>query len=239
MKNSRARNRRSLALVALVAFTTINVNAQPASADWLTVPSTFTHSPATGMRVAQYQDVEAPPIVDQSRRISSGYTHFRSTIQFGQSADNYHRVEEWGPPVRPYGEWRFPFRPFSAPYPAWGAPFAGLGINNVGPNVFPGGGFPGGGFPGGGGPGWGNGNPGGNWGGGNQGGGNQGNWNPGGGFPGNGFPGNGNFGVQPNPYPPVPGGGSQQPPYYDGSYPEYAPMPQFNDRDFFFTPPQN
>lgn len=126
----------------------------PASAvDWLTLPSTFTHNPATGARVNQYAQVDAPPINDQSQLITGGLTHYRSTIQVGQSADNYHRTNQWGAPVRPYGEWRFPYRPYSAPYEAWVAPFAGLNLgfgNNNGINVFPGqGGFPGQvGFPG-------------------------------------------------------------------------------------------
>ncbi len=47
-------------------------------------------------------------------------------MQVGQSADHMHVVEEWGRPVRPYGEWRFPYRPYSVPYQLWGAPFAGL-----------------------------------------------------------------------------------------------------------------
>ena len=61
----------------------------------------------------------------------SGYRHYRSTIQAGGSADNLHIVEEWGRPVRPYGEWRFPYRPYSVPYSQWGQPFGGLGPGGV------------------------------------------------------------------------------------------------------------
>jgi len=136
-------------IVAIASLGAVSATAT----DWLTLPSTFTHSPATGARVRQYAPVDAPPINDQSQLVTGGFTHFRSTIQVGQSADNYHRTNQWGTPVRPYGEWRFPYRPYSAPYEAWGAPFAGLnlgfgGFNGV--NVFPGqGGLPGqGGFPG-------------------------------------------------------------------------------------------
>ncbi len=112
------------------------------AADWLTLPSHYTHDLATGLRVTQFAPVASPtaPMARDFR--SSGYVSTRSSLNYGQSADNYHRVEQWGPPVLPYGEWRFPNRPYSAPYSQWGAPFAGLG------SVFPGVGFPGYGFPG-------------------------------------------------------------------------------------------
>lgn len=93
-------------------------------ADWLTLPSTYSHDPASGERVSQYARVEAPPAPSAPNFRTSGYTHTRSNLQYGQSADNYHRVEKWGDPVRPYGEWQFPYRPYSSPYPNWGAPFA-------------------------------------------------------------------------------------------------------------------
>jgi len=88
--------------------------------------------------VNQFAQVDAPPLNDQSQLITGGFTHYRSTIQVGQSADNYYRTNQWGAPVRPYGEWLFPYRPFSAPYEAWGAPFAGLNLGFGGVNVFPG-----------------------------------------------------------------------------------------------------
>jgi len=206
------------------------------AADWLAIPSTFSHSPATGERIRQYSQVEAPPIVDQSRRVSSGYTHLRSTIQFGQSADNYHRVDEWGPPVRPYGEWRFPYRPYSAPYSEWGAPFAGLNLGF---------GFPGVGFPGGN-------QHGGNQHGGNQHGGNQhGGGHSGGGYPGTGFPGGGSQqggypgtgypdggipGQPQEPYPANPNSPYPVPPWFDGFYPDYPVQQPLNDREFFRSP---
>lgn len=113
--------------------------------DWLTMPSTYTHD-ATGQRVSQYQELPAPAAPGVSNFRTSGYTHTRSSLNYGQSADNYHRVEEWGDPVRPYGEWRFPYRPFSTPYPNWGAPYAGF---NLGLGGFGGGfGYGGSGRPG-------------------------------------------------------------------------------------------
>lgn len=97
-----------------------------ARADWLTLPGPYSHDPVSGHRVSQYAPEKTPtaPIAADFR--TSGYTHTRSTLAYGQSADNYHRVEEWGDPVRPYGEWRFPYRPYSTPYPNWGPPFGGL-----------------------------------------------------------------------------------------------------------------
>jgi hypothetical protein len=224
------------ALASLCLWTIGFLCAQAASGsradavDWLTLPGRYTHTPTTGQRINQYAQVEAPPLVDQTARVSSGYTHYRSTIQVGQSADNYHRVDQWGPPVRPYGEWQFPFRPYSAPYQDWGAPFAGLNLGF---------GFPGVGFPPHGGGNWGGGGGGGNWGGGNGGGGNWGNGNNGnwgGGFPGSGFPGGGIPGQPINPYPINPNGPYPVPPWFDGFHPDLPFRPRLDDRDFFRGP---
>lgn len=117
------------------------VDSGVASADWLTMPGPYSHDPVSGRRIAQYAPVAAPAAPQVANFRSSGYTHTRSTLAYGQSADNYHRVEEWGDPVRPYGEWRFPYRPFSTPYPNWGPPYAGLGGIGFGGIGFGGGGF--------------------------------------------------------------------------------------------------
>lgn len=207
--------------------------------DWMTLPSTYSHD-ETGQRVTQYQPIAAPAAPGVSNFRTSGYTHTRSSLNYGQSADNYHRVEEWGDPVRPYGEWRFPYRPFSTPYQNWGAPYAGLNLG-VGFGGGYGNGFPNGGRGNGGygrpgnGPGGRPGGPGGGVG-------------PGPGGPGNGGPGNGirfprsqydpinpdgifrerqdRFGrpSDPNlfqPYPSGPGTPYPVAPYYDGYHPVY------------------
>ena len=186
-----------------------------ATADWLTLPSRYTHDDISGRRVSQYAPVELPVAPNTPPLRTSGYTHYRSTLAYGQSADNYHRVEQWGDPVRPYGEWRFPFRPYSTPYPNWGPPYAGLNLYNgfgIGGGVAPGLGQPG--FGGGVGPGWAPGNP-----------------NPGSPNPGNSNPGNFNQrpyrpnpGARANGFAPYPSGrGTPYPvaPYYDGYYPNY------------------
>ncbi|TWU47510.1 hypothetical protein Poly51_53100 [Rubripirellula tenax] len=126
----------ALCLVLAMGAGTANVHGS----DWLTRASTYTHDPMTGARVAQYAQVASPAAPAVSNFRSSGYTHTRSSIAYGQSADNYHRVETWGDPVRPYGEWNFPNRPFSAPYQNWGPPYAGLNLGLGG--VYPGYGQP-------------------------------------------------------------------------------------------------
>ena len=97
--------------------------------DWLTWPSTYTHDPLSGQRLDQFAMGEQPQAPYRENFSRSGYRHFRSTLQAGQSADNMHVVEQWGQPVVPYEQWRFPFRPYAVPYDAWG-PQAPYGITN-------------------------------------------------------------------------------------------------------------
>ena len=114
--------------LAVVFLTVIALSPLAEAADWLTMPSRYSHNPSTGQRVTQYTKIQAPSVPQPSNFRTSGYTHTRSSLNYGQSADNYHRVEQWGDPVRPYGEWRFPYRPYSTPYPNWGPPYAGLNL---------------------------------------------------------------------------------------------------------------
>lgn len=109
------------ALLSLVVLSFTSVSF----ADWLTLPSTYTHD-ASCTRVTQFAPIEAPTTPIAANFRTSGYTNTRSSLNYGASSDNYHRVQKWGDPVRPYGEWRFPYRPHSTPYPNWGPPFAGL-----------------------------------------------------------------------------------------------------------------
>ncbi len=114
--------------IAILVLAAIVLSPLAQAADWLTLPSRFSHNPSTGERVTQYTKIQAPAVPQPSNFRTSGYTHTRSSLNYGQSADNYHRVEQWGDPVRPYGEWRFPYRPYSTPYPNWGPPYAGLNL---------------------------------------------------------------------------------------------------------------
>lgn len=163
------------------------------AADWIAAPSFYTHSPKTGGRIDQYQPTPlvAAPIEDPNSR--GVYRHFRSSIRLPGYVDHLHVVDRSGFDVRPYGEWLYPFRPYSVPYGLWGPQlpavvgnggwgWGGGWGNNVGPGPW----APG--TPGGPGSGW---NP----------------WNPGGpggpnvpggpGFPGVGTPGPG-FGGAPS-----------------------------------------
>ncbi len=124
---------RNAVIFTIVLLMQWYTSASSSAADWLTLPGRFSHDPVTQTRIAQFQPVASPSVPEASNFRTSGYTHVRSSLNFGLSADNYHRVETWGDPVRPYGEWQFPFRPYSVPYAAWGAPFAGL---NIGPNFY-------------------------------------------------------------------------------------------------------
>lgn len=193
--------------------------------DWVTWRSFYTHRTETGNRVQQYSKPPESQVPQDSSFQTSGFTHIRSSLNFGQSADNYHRVQQWGTDVRPYGEWRFPYRPYSAPYPMWGEPYGGLNIGGFGGYPYPpyppmphvqggvGGVAPGIAQP----PGppnpW-QPQPGGNphW-----------PWN------------NGNL-YPSGPYPSGPGQPYPAPPYADGYYPDYGAQPTLRDSQFFEKP---
>ena len=93
--------------------------AKPISADWTTMASTYTHD-QDGHRVDQYALAVEPQSMERPDYIRSGYRNTRSSLQAGFSADHYHVTEQWGQPAQPYGQWRYPYRPFSVPYGQWG-----------------------------------------------------------------------------------------------------------------------
>lgn len=93
--------------------------AKPVSVDWTTLPSTFSHDDS-GQRVDQFVAPVSPETAERPDYVRSGFRHTRSSLQAGFGADHYHVTEQWGQPVRPYGEWRYPNRPFSVPYSQWG-----------------------------------------------------------------------------------------------------------------------
>ena len=109
-----------LAFISILAFAPLAF-AQPG--DWMTAPSYYTHNEQTCERVDQYRP--DPVVIHTPRSSVSSYHHVRNTIQVGDSIDIYHRVTRTGQTVRPYGEWRFPYRPFSVPYSQWGPNFQG------------------------------------------------------------------------------------------------------------------
>jgi len=227
---------------------------QSGRVDWTTMASTYTHD-VQGSRVDQFAQGVQPVIYERPDYQRSGFRHFRSSLQGGNSADHIHIVDQWGPSVRPYGEWRYPTRPFSVPYPAWGPqlPLTSVNANFNQQGVFPRPGFPRGphgDMPGG---------PVGNgvgpqWQGGNQGFGPHPGWQgqPGGPGFGPGFGPGGNGPPNYDPYAGGPNGFGQFGPGAVGQYgvgpanalradqdEYYAPAPeppQMPDRDFFFSP---
>jgi hypothetical protein len=118
-----------------------------AAADWITAPSTYTHDPMTAERVAQYSPIGPFYYYARPDYLKSGYRNYRSTIDLGNSSDNLIITEQWGGPVRPFEEWRFPYRPYSVPYDLWGPPYGGLGNYGLFYGGFPGP-YPYGGFGG-------------------------------------------------------------------------------------------
>jgi hypothetical protein len=137
--------------VAIVIAIAWLITGPTSAADWITQPSYFTHDPTTGKRVRQYSPIGPFYTYPRGDFTRSGFRHTRSSIQVGGSADHYHVTEEWGKPIQPYGEWRFPYRPYSVPYDAWGPQlpavvgggfggrgFGGPGIGGPGVGVPPG-----------------------------------------------------------------------------------------------------
>ena len=94
-----------------------------AAADWIFMPSYYSHDPQTGERVTQFAATEPVFVEVPADYVRSGYRHTQSRIQAGGSADHLHLTEEWGRAVRPYGEWERPFRPYSVPYDLWAPPY--------------------------------------------------------------------------------------------------------------------
>ena len=119
-----------IAVAIAVAFCPLSSSAGD---NWMAWPSTYTHDTTSGQRIDQYSQPVQPYGPSRNAIRRSGYRNTRSTLQAGQSADNYHLVEEWGAKVQPYEQWRFPYRPYGVPYNAWG-PQAPYGFyNSVGP----------------------------------------------------------------------------------------------------------
>src|SRR5690606_13583243 len=96
---------RAFTLVAVIGS---GVVSSAVAADWILAPSTYTHDPQTGRRVTQYAPIEPVVVPTRPDYIKSGYRHNRSSIYSGNGADHHHVVEQWGRPVRPYGEWLYP-----------------------------------------------------------------------------------------------------------------------------------
>ena len=105
--------------LGILAYSTANAT------DWILATSYYSHDPQTGRRVTQYAPTARVFVEVRADYVRSGYRHTESRIQVGGSADRLHMTEEWGRPVRPYGEWQFPYRPYAVPYDFWGPPYGG------------------------------------------------------------------------------------------------------------------
>jgi len=94
--------------------------AATARADWIFLPSTYSHDRESGERVDQY--TPPPPAYAQwdGTYQQSGFCYSHRAIQVGNSEDHVHIVETWGQGqnIRPYGEWERPYRPGATPYSA-------------------------------------------------------------------------------------------------------------------------
>lgn len=101
------------------------------SVDWTTLASTYTHD-QQGRRVDRYAMGVEPTTIERPDYQQSGFRHTRSSLQAGTSSDNFHVVERWGGPVQPYGEWRYPYRPFAVPYGAWGPQPPAVNVQGAG-----------------------------------------------------------------------------------------------------------
>ena len=82
--------------------------AHASDVSWMFRPSFYTHSPETGLRVAQYQPERPAYATCDPTYQESGYRH--ELIQAGN--DWLNLVQTWGQgtAIRPYGEWEYPFR---------------------------------------------------------------------------------------------------------------------------------
>jgi hypothetical protein len=226
------------AAIAAIFGTALLVSTVRAD-DWMTWASTYTHEPVHGQRIDQY----AQPVQPLSNRDPSfhrsGYRNYHSALQGANSSDNMHVVEQWGAPVVPYEQWRFPFRPYGTPYDAWGpqAPY-GIMNSNFNANIGNYGNYPPHGYqaPQGSSPHTGQpqmGQP-------------QMGYQAQPGYPQPGFPypGNSNQGYPAPTYIPNPSNGFplspqyQNQPWFDGTYPTAPPLDNRSDAEFFYKPQQ-
>jgi hypothetical protein len=64
---------------------------------WVFAPSTYTHDPMTGARVAQYE--RKPPVepLEDERNVTSSYRRTRTNLRGSDgSTDTYYQVQAWG-----------------------------------------------------------------------------------------------------------------------------------------------
>lgn len=85
---------RSLALLTLAVLATIS---QAESNSWIFQRSTYSHDPATGARVAQYQRTPAVEGLPDARMVTSRYRRIRTTTRgTNGSVDSTYEVQNFG-----------------------------------------------------------------------------------------------------------------------------------------------
>lgn len=95
------------------------------TSSWVFEPSYFSHDPSTGKRVAQYAPIPKVYLRQDPSYQESGFHYTQHILRGpGGSLDAYHLVQTWGngDRIRPYGEWKYPYRAGATPYGPWGNP---------------------------------------------------------------------------------------------------------------------
>jgi hypothetical protein len=93
------------------------------ASSWVFEPSYFSHDPSTGKRVVQYAPTPTVYLRQDPTYQESGFHYTQHLIRGpGGSLDAYHLVQTWGngDRIRPYGEWKYPYRAGATPYGPWG-----------------------------------------------------------------------------------------------------------------------
>ncbi len=85
-------------LFSLIAAALMCIAAEAQS--WVFLPSAFTHDPATGARVAQYDRIAAVEPLPDPRLVTSGYRRTRSTLRGPDgSVDSTYQVQRYTSPT--------------------------------------------------------------------------------------------------------------------------------------------
>jgi hypothetical protein len=84
-----------LSLLVLLAIYSLAMNAN--AADWIFQRSYYSHNPVQPVRIGPQPAANLPIYsAPQGYYYSSGLRQIRSTIQVGNSVDNYYEWEGWG-----------------------------------------------------------------------------------------------------------------------------------------------